>query len=557
MTPLNQEWTRIGRSLAADVRFDDATVSRRHALVVSQAEGVRVLDDRSLNGVYVNGERVEWAPLTDGDEITIGRHSIFFLDTATVGSAAPARSRRRVTVAGQANELLVAVAFGALRARAMAETIAVLSLKGGTGKTTTVRTLADVFRRIGLDVLAIDLDPQGNLSDYFDVAPDATPTIADVLGGQAKAKSASHGGRDPRVADPGRGGALDVGQDGPRARPAQGAQGRPQGARPRADRLPAGARPADDQRPRRRRLGARVLRGAVLRAAGRRGRARGRRAGEGVLQPGPRVPRRGAQHRRHAHRSTRARPSSSSRSTTARRSSRPSSAPRSPTPSRPRRASRSSTTAPTSARTTSPWPTRCCGASGSRTRARSSSRCSRRSPAPAGSRQLRLAWGREVGRRNWPGPRDPLLPSRSSGTPARIGYPSHVKRLAPLLLLALAGCGGAPAREPPSPRPTPHFAVARERARARRAARALGRPRASLRRRRCAPRPAGARVGRLRPRTEFGSPKVVSVLRRRGGWLRVVVPERPNGRPGLDPRRRHARPAPSTCRCTWTAPRAG
>jgi len=87
--PLDQEWTRIGRSLAADIRFDDATVSRRHALVVSQAEGVRVLDDRSLNGVYVNGERVEWAPLTDGDEIAIGRHNIFFLDTATVGTAAP------------------------------------------------------------------------------------------------------------------------------------------------------------------------------------------------------------------------------------------------------------------------------------------------------------------------------------------------------------------------------------------------------------------------------------------------------------------------------------
>ena len=87
--PLSQEWTRIGRSLAADVRFDDATVSRRHALVVSQAEGVRVLDDRSLNGVYVNGERVEWAALTDGDEITIGRHAIYFLNTATVGSASP------------------------------------------------------------------------------------------------------------------------------------------------------------------------------------------------------------------------------------------------------------------------------------------------------------------------------------------------------------------------------------------------------------------------------------------------------------------------------------
>ena len=43
----------------------------------------------------------------------------------------------------------------------MAETIAVLSLKGGTGKTTTVRTLADVLRRVGLDVLAIDLDGDG------------------------------------------------------------------------------------------------------------------------------------------------------------------------------------------------------------------------------------------------------------------------------------------------------------------------------------------------------------------------------------------------------------
>ncbi len=86
IAPVSREWTRIGRSLSADVRFDDATVSRRHALVVSQAEGVRVLDDRSLNGIYVNGQRVDWAPLTDGDEIAIGRHIIHFFDTATVGS---------------------------------------------------------------------------------------------------------------------------------------------------------------------------------------------------------------------------------------------------------------------------------------------------------------------------------------------------------------------------------------------------------------------------------------------------------------------------------------
>jgi pSer/pThr/pTyr-binding forkhead associated (FHA) protein len=78
---------RIGRSLSADVRFDDATVSRRHALVVADDDGVRVLDDRSLNGVYLNGRRVEVSALADGDEISVGRHSIYYLDTATVGAA--------------------------------------------------------------------------------------------------------------------------------------------------------------------------------------------------------------------------------------------------------------------------------------------------------------------------------------------------------------------------------------------------------------------------------------------------------------------------------------
>jgi chromosome partitioning protein len=73
-----------------------------------------------------------------------------------------------------------------------AQTITVLSQKGGTGKTTAVRSLADTFRRVGLDVLVVDLDPQGNLSDYFDVPPDASPTIADVLAGQAKAADAVH-----------------------------------------------------------------------------------------------------------------------------------------------------------------------------------------------------------------------------------------------------------------------------------------------------------------------------------------------------------------------------
>lgn len=93
---LTREWTRIGRSLAADVRFDDPTVSRRHALVVRQADGVRVLDDRSLNGVFVNGERVEWRALHDGDEIVVGRYRLIFtsvpLDPAATRPQRPAET---------------------------------------------------------------------------------------------------------------------------------------------------------------------------------------------------------------------------------------------------------------------------------------------------------------------------------------------------------------------------------------------------------------------------------------------------------------------------------
>jgi chromosome partitioning protein len=79
----------------------------------------------------------------------------------------------------------------------MGRTIAVLSQKGGTGKTTTVRTLADVLRRVEISTLVVDLDPQGNLSDYFDVPPDAEPTIGDVLSSRAGADEAVHDGIIP------------------------------------------------------------------------------------------------------------------------------------------------------------------------------------------------------------------------------------------------------------------------------------------------------------------------------------------------------------------------
>jgi FHA domain-containing protein/zinc ribbon family protein len=90
LMPLVSEWTRIGRSLTADIRFDDPTVSRRHAIIARQDKGVRVLDDRSLNGVFLRGERVEWGELVDGDELIIGRYRLYFLEHVAEQSSASA-----------------------------------------------------------------------------------------------------------------------------------------------------------------------------------------------------------------------------------------------------------------------------------------------------------------------------------------------------------------------------------------------------------------------------------------------------------------------------------
>jgi hypothetical protein len=76
---LQEGWTRVGRSLSARIRFDDPTVSRRHALVHRQEGGVRILDDRSLNGVFVNGSRVDMRELADGDEVVIGRFRLHYI----------------------------------------------------------------------------------------------------------------------------------------------------------------------------------------------------------------------------------------------------------------------------------------------------------------------------------------------------------------------------------------------------------------------------------------------------------------------------------------------
>lgn len=80
---LSAGWSRIGRSRSADIRLDDPTVSRRHAVIVQTPEGeLRVLDDRSMNGILVNGEPVDWSPLSDGDELQIGRYTLSVIESA-------------------------------------------------------------------------------------------------------------------------------------------------------------------------------------------------------------------------------------------------------------------------------------------------------------------------------------------------------------------------------------------------------------------------------------------------------------------------------------------
>ena len=77
---IERGWTRIGRSSTADLQLDDPSVSRRHALIVAEpGKELRVLDDRSLNGVFVNGKPIEWEALRDGDELAIGRYKLYAL----------------------------------------------------------------------------------------------------------------------------------------------------------------------------------------------------------------------------------------------------------------------------------------------------------------------------------------------------------------------------------------------------------------------------------------------------------------------------------------------
>jgi pSer/pThr/pTyr-binding forkhead associated (FHA) protein len=80
LLPLAADVMHIGRSPAADIVLDDASVSRRHALLARRGDATVILDDRSLNGIRVNGERVHEASLRDGDIIVVGHVTLRFFD---------------------------------------------------------------------------------------------------------------------------------------------------------------------------------------------------------------------------------------------------------------------------------------------------------------------------------------------------------------------------------------------------------------------------------------------------------------------------------------------
>ncbi len=80
LIPLGDGVTHIGRGLSADLHLDEASVSRRHAMLVQRPNGARLLDDRSSNGTFVNGRRIVQADLENGDVLLLGRVVLRYLE---------------------------------------------------------------------------------------------------------------------------------------------------------------------------------------------------------------------------------------------------------------------------------------------------------------------------------------------------------------------------------------------------------------------------------------------------------------------------------------------
>lgn len=81
---LDEDEIAVGRDPHADILLDDSTVSRAHAVFRREAGEYSVLDAGSLNGTYVNRQRVDAAKLKNGDEIMIGKFRLVFFTKSAV-----------------------------------------------------------------------------------------------------------------------------------------------------------------------------------------------------------------------------------------------------------------------------------------------------------------------------------------------------------------------------------------------------------------------------------------------------------------------------------------
>ncbi len=79
---LDSDTTTAGRHPSSDIFLDDVTVSRRHAEFVRGDSGYHVRDVGSLNGTYVNRERIDEATLAGGDEVQVGKYRLVFYPSA-------------------------------------------------------------------------------------------------------------------------------------------------------------------------------------------------------------------------------------------------------------------------------------------------------------------------------------------------------------------------------------------------------------------------------------------------------------------------------------------
>lgn len=78
---LDRDATTVGRHPNADIFLDDVTVSRRHAEITRSRASFDLVDQRSLNGTYVDGERVDRAQLHNGDEVRVGKFRLNFFSS--------------------------------------------------------------------------------------------------------------------------------------------------------------------------------------------------------------------------------------------------------------------------------------------------------------------------------------------------------------------------------------------------------------------------------------------------------------------------------------------